>query len=192
MRLVSSGSRALLHSSAEGWLFPSGGARRPPPVAARWPDARPGSTAPAGNRQLGTRLRGPRLSAADLFPKQEPLYILIDTLRDQESKPSASVGVCHSNATLPERGTRFHVRKMPMSWSPLTESNRRPSPYHGDALPTELRGRRYLLRTFAYVLTVPGEHTRTGVVTCPGWGWRDRPPSGRLPGRLATRPTEGR
>ena len=25
--------------------------------------------------------------------------------------------------------------------SPLTESNRRPSPYHGDALPTELRGR---------------------------------------------------
>ncbi len=27
-----------------------------------------------------------------------------------------------------------------LSWSPLTESNRRPSPYHGDALPTELRG----------------------------------------------------
>src|SRR5215469_15204226 len=26
--------------------------------------------------------------------------------------------------------------------SPLTESNRRPSPYHGDALPTELRGHR--------------------------------------------------
>ena len=25
--------------------------------------------------------------------------------------------------------------------SPFTESNRRPSPYHGDALPTELRGR---------------------------------------------------
>ena len=28
-----------------------------------------------------------------------------------------------------------------MSWSPVTESNRRPSPYHGDALPTELTGR---------------------------------------------------
>jgi hypothetical protein len=28
----------------------------------------------------------------------------------------------------------------PGRWSPLTESNRRPSPYHGDALPTELRG----------------------------------------------------
>ena len=27
------------------------------------------------------------------------------------------------------------------AWSPFTESNRRPSPYHGDALPTELKGR---------------------------------------------------
>src|SRR4051812_13781921 len=27
------------------------------------------------------------------------------------------------------------------SLSPFTESNRRPSPYHGDALPTELKGR---------------------------------------------------
>src|SRR5215213_3838018 len=27
------------------------------------------------------------------------------------------------------------------SQSPFTESNRRPSPYHGDALPTELKGR---------------------------------------------------
>ena len=26
-------------------------------------------------------------------------------------------------------------------WSPLSESNRRPFPYHGNALPTELRGR---------------------------------------------------
>ena len=37
-----------------------------------------------------------------------------------------------------------HPRRVldrPNLWSPLTESNRRPSPYHGDALPTELRGR---------------------------------------------------
>ena len=33
---------------------------------------------------------------------------------------------CHS----PEGGTRFHVRKTFLTWSPLTESNRRPSPYH--------------------------------------------------------------
>jgi hypothetical protein len=35
---------------------------------------------------------------------------------------------------------RPHKRKTALNWSPLTESNRRPSPYHGDALPTELRG----------------------------------------------------
>ena len=32
------------------------------------------------------------------------------------------------------------VRNNALSWSPVTESNRRPSPYHGDALPTELTG----------------------------------------------------
>ena len=32
------------------------------------------------------------------------------------------------------------VRKASLTWSPVTESNRRPSPYHGDALPTELTG----------------------------------------------------
>jgi hypothetical protein len=37
---------------------------------------------------------------------------------------------------------RSHDRNRPLTYqSPLTESNRRPSPYHGDALPTELRGR---------------------------------------------------
>src|SRR5580704_16051131 len=35
---------------------------------------------------------------------------------------------------LPSRSVR------PLTWSPVTESNRRPSPYHGDALPTELTG----------------------------------------------------
>src|SRR6476620_605225 len=30
---------------------------------------------------------------------------------------------------------------VPVFPSPFTESNRRPSPYHGDALPTELKGR---------------------------------------------------
>src|SRR3954466_12206020 len=31
--------------------------------------------------------------------------------------------------------------RVPVFQSPFTESNRRPSPYHGDALPTELKGR---------------------------------------------------
>src|SRR4051794_28107675 len=30
--------------------------------------------------------------------------------------------------------------QVPVFQSPFTESNRRPSPYHGDALPTELKG----------------------------------------------------
>ena len=42
------------------------------------------------------------------------------------------------------------IRIMSLSWSPVTESNRRPSPYHGDALPTELTG---------------------PIFTCPTWGF---------------------
>jgi hypothetical protein len=41
-------------------------------------------------------------------------------------------------------------------WSPLTESNRRPSPYHGDALPTELRGQVFSCLTWGF--TPPGGH----------------------------------
>src|SRR5512139_2384461 len=42
--------------------------------------------------------------------------------------------LCHLSYT-----AVIQARREP-GWSPLTESNRRPSPYHGDALPTELRG----------------------------------------------------
>jgi hypothetical protein len=57
--------------------------------------------------------------------------------RDQRSRTGANF---HLPLLLsPQRG---HVVRILLStWSPLTESNRRPSPYHGDALPTELRGR---------------------------------------------------
>src|SRR5256714_11285470 len=48
--------------------------------------------------------------------------------------------------------------------SPLTESNRRPSPYHGDALPTELRGR----APAGY--RGPFDRSRAGTVTR-GGGW---------------------
>src|ERR1700710_361106 len=40
----------------------------------------------------------------------------------------------------PDDPSQDQVRVPPTS-SPFTESNRRPSPYHGDALPTELKGR---------------------------------------------------
>jgi len=39
---------------------------------------------------------------------------------------------CHSIDTQPEATARFRVRITQASWSPLTESNRRPSPYHGE------------------------------------------------------------
>ena len=38
------------------------------------------------------------------------------------------------------------------SWSPVTESNRRPSPYHGDALPTELTGPIFTYLTWAFAI----------------------------------------
>jgi hypothetical protein len=34
------------------------------------------------------------------------------------------------------------LQVFPWSASPLTDSNRRPPPYHGGALPTELRGQK--------------------------------------------------
>jgi hypothetical protein len=38
--------------------------------------------------------------------------------------------VCHSNATHQRLGIRLYIRKILITWSLLTESNRRPSPYH--------------------------------------------------------------
>ena len=37
---------------------------------------------------------------------------------------------CHSSATRARVSTLFYIRKNSITWSPLTESNRRPSPYH--------------------------------------------------------------
>jgi hypothetical protein len=52
----------------------------------------------------------------------------------------ASDGVplkCHSC----EEGMRFYIRKSAATWSPLTESNRRPSPYHGSPAGSATAGR---------------------------------------------------
>jgi hypothetical protein len=63
----------------------------------------------------------------DLFLKQEPLYA--PTSKHLVTS-TCSIWRCHSNATRRERGTRFQIRKTFIRWSPLTESSRRPSPYH--------------------------------------------------------------
>ena len=83
----------------------------------------------AGPRSLGRSSLVPDLTQ-DLFHEQEPLYAdLRAAIRLVTSTcPALLLPLeCHS----PEGGTRFWIRKMPLDWSPLTESNRRPSPYHG-------------------------------------------------------------
>jgi hypothetical protein len=54
--------------------------------------------------------------------------------------------LCHLSYTAAGPATTSHdatdAAEVVATWSsPNTESNRRPSPYHGDALPTELLGR---------------------------------------------------
>ena len=86
-------------------------------------------------------------------------------LRDRKRSPGAPVRVApqHLNYDVSSRAlaggnwgavpdvelTSFTFEKTSRTGSPLTESNRRPSPYHGDALPTELRGRVFSCLTWA-------------------------------------------
>jgi hypothetical protein len=84
-----------------------------------------------GGRGQGYDLRFPRAQAwSDPgITSQRP------TLRHAPANTEANLW--------PHRPVRiFRIR--PLTWSPLTESNRRPSPYHGDALPTELRGQVFI------------------------------------------------
>src|SRR5580704_9292043 len=82
------------------------------------------------------------------------------------------------------------------TWSPLTESNRRPSPYHGDALPTELRGRRRCAASPGQASAAPRQESIHDEACRgppgPGSGrpWASRPPPvasgepGKIPHRL--------
>jgi len=65
----------------------------------------------------------------DLFPRWESLYRAYRAANSQVTNSCMAGHLtlkCHST----EGGTRFHIRKSSTTWSPLTESNRRPSPYH--------------------------------------------------------------
>src|SRR4051812_37397584 len=80
----------------------------------------------------------------------------------------------------------------PPTSSPFTESNRRPSPYHGDALPTELKGRSrgrayYPLGTVGGTATPPTIRLTTrlrGRIRAAAGPDRDR----AHPGRRTTQP----
>src|SRR5689334_15543981 len=64
--------------------------------------------------------------------------------RSDDRGRAPEVGAGHAVAALccctSMRNGPSRDRNRPLTWSPFTESNRRPSPYHGDALPTELKG----------------------------------------------------
>ena len=63
-------------------------------------------------------------------------------------------------------------RNVKTSGSPLTESNRRPSPYHGDALPTELRGQVLSCLTW-YFAPAGGQLRSAQRSTGPALGFRE-------------------
>ena len=54
-----------------------------------------------------------------------------------------------------------------MTWSPVTESNRRPSPYHGDALPTELTGPIFTCPTWGFAVSTRFPRSCTALVRHP-------------------------
>src|SRR5947207_7647282 len=65
--------------------------------------------------------------------------------------------------------------------SPLTESNRRPSPYHGDALPTELRGPHAISRVCP--VSVHGPSRRVKSTSPKETGLRNGPQPAHFAGR---------
>src|SRR5581483_11697442 len=64
------------------------------------------------------------------------LLITVDTLPRSPPRPAGSS--CGSSSSLARARASNGLKRR----SPLTDSNRRPPPYHGGALPTELRGQR--------------------------------------------------
>ena len=66
----------------------------------------------------------------------------------------------------PPRPVR-RVRITSLSWSPVTESNRRPSPYHGDALPTELTGPIFTCPTWDFAISTRFPRSYTALVRHP-------------------------
>jgi len=71
-----------------------------------------------------------RKGTVDLLPHQKSLYASHRAAKYLVTAFRLLQGMtlkCHSAKS----GTRFCVREIAITWSPLTESNRRPSPYHG-------------------------------------------------------------
>jgi hypothetical protein len=143
LAVESDSERAELISS-DGPPRPAGPARpgkwvdetQDPTRAAQWPYA----TVPCLPAQLGHRRRtrapvdgsgpcGTRWAEVQhLLPHREPpRRSATGRTPDQKRLLDATLPLdCHSS----DERTQFCVRRTPTTWSPLTESNRRPSPYH--------------------------------------------------------------
>ena len=71
----------------------------------------------------------PACAPRHLFPEQETLYAPHRPVKYQV------VSFCFiACVTRRKVRYRFYIRESPLTWNPLTESNRRPSPYHPDSL----------------------------------------------------------
>jgi hypothetical protein len=92
-----------------------------------WPEPAPGislSLSPGSGPAAKQETRAPIAAIRDLRANFRPL---------PDGRESPDSGNCPSICPPEQRGPRFRVRSKPLTWSPLTESNRRPSPYHLDA-----------------------------------------------------------
>src|SRR5699024_2721401 len=71
----------------------------------------------------------------------EPLALPTELPRPRSQRKRARAGLAPVRPADAPPATHLSGPDLIKWWSPFTESNRRPSPYHGDALPTELKGR---------------------------------------------------
>jgi hypothetical protein len=94
------------------------------------------ATAPADIPALASLFDGPRcLGTVSGPPRTWSLRgkhsAVLPTCKNSDRASSSAHREWQSSGTFQLHNHWIHHRKTPLTWSPLTESNRRPSPYHG-------------------------------------------------------------
>src|SRR5215469_13907967 len=120
-------------------------------MAAHLPPLLPARTSPTPTSSARTspaRARTARTSLARSSPAQAQSGIY-------RTRTHSTRRVASEWRLLKAQSTVQFPKNCPELRSPVTESNRRPSPYHGDALPTELTG-----------LVARTEHSALGRCSC--------------------------
>jgi hypothetical protein len=114
-----------------------------------------------GRSRVAMACAGASVCTRHLFPEQETLYAPHRPVKCQV------VSFCFiASATqvplVGGGGTQLYVLKITLTWSPLTESNRRPSPYHVSLRSSAAPGRSSDLRGHEHTLALAsagGAHT---------------------------------